>query len=337
MTLKELLLSTQFDDVAACIKELYSDQESMILDYKEVFDRLRLTEAIPSEEKIRIGMSEPFFDDWEPWIIVGGCYETSDEKTLGREVQIEVDITPEEAVAHFLWEFTFFGFSGEDIENRLSGRKTRHTHFAEQAFELELRYYMGLIYSKQKDKQELQTLCRELGIAFTSEIWEEINLHRRRCNPIRRKRNYRQKKRIAELEYKDKVEWLIQRLTVNPVSQPFLRKDVDFLFSASKIWEGMFHSYANDKNARVDYLKESIEKYSSYEMQGYERYLVLVTTASTHPVRPDESLSFITNRFTPGKRVQWGYNYDDNLGEEMRVLIVMCDFKSDIKQKRFVQ
>src|SRR5690554_6433711 len=332
MTLKELLLSTQFDDVAACIKELYSDQELIIYDYKEVFDRLRLTEAIPSEEKIRIGMSEPFFDDWEPWIIVGGCYETSDEKTLGREVQIEVDITPEEAVAHFLWEFTFFGFSGEDIENRLSGRKIGNSHFAEQAFELQLRNYMGLIYSKQKDKQELQTLYREHGIAFTSEIWEEINLHRRRCNPIRRKRNYRQKKRIAELEYKDKLEWLIQRLTVNPVSQPFLRKDVDFLFSASKIWEGMFHSYANDKNARVDYLKESIEKYSSYDMQGYERYLVLVTTASTHPLRPDESLSFITNRFTPGKRVQWGYNYDDSLGEEMRVLIVMRDFKSDIKQ-----
>jgi len=31
-----------------------------------------------------------------------------------------------------------------------------------------------------------------------------------------------------------------------------------------------------------------------------------------------------------GKWVQWGYNYDESLGEEMRVLIVMCNFESYI-------
>jgi hypothetical protein len=165
MTLKELLLSTHFDDVAACIKKLYSDKESMIPQYKEAFDRLRLIEAIPSEGKIHIVMEEP---DWEePYVRVKGCYELSNEETLGREVLIDEKITNEEAVAHFLWEFTFFGFSEEDIQDEVNGEKKGYTHFMQQAFELKLRYFDGLIYSKQENKRErrkLQTI--EDGIGF---------------------------------------------------------------------------------------------------------------------------------------------------------------------------
>ncbi len=47
MTLKELLLNSNFDDVAASIQESCKDQSLMIPHYKKVFDRLRHTEAVP--------------------------------------------------------------------------------------------------------------------------------------------------------------------------------------------------------------------------------------------------------------------------------------------------
>lgn len=325
MTVKELLLGCDFDKVAAYISEIYNSQSKMIPHYKEVFDKLRHTEAIPSEGKIRIGMVEPNWEDETPYISVDGCHEASIKETLGKELQVNVEISLEQVAAHFLWEFTFFGFSAEDIEDRLGiGRGKIYTHFGQQAFDLELRHYEGLIYSKNKNKRDRLKFIMMCGsISYPIEIWDEIDLHKTRCNRSRRKRNYRQTKRIAELERKDKIERLIRRLVAHhPASQSFLRNDVDFLFSTSKIYEVGFHSYAYDITTRVDYLRELIEKYSSYDFHGYDQYLVLVTTSPTHPLRTEESPAFIANGFTPGKKVQWGYNYDESLGEEIKILIV---------------
>lgn len=331
MTLKELLLGCDFDNVATCIREIYDSQSTMILHYKEVFDKLRHTEAIPSEGNIRIGMAESDWEDEPPYISVDGCHGATVEETLGKELQVEVEISPEETAARFLWEFTFLGFSDEDIEERLGiGREKGYTHFGRQAFELGLRHYEGLIYSKNENRRDRLKLIMKHGIAYTMETWDEIRLHKKRCNKIRRKRNYRQKKRIADLERKDKIEHLIRKLTANPASQPFLRNDVEFLFSTSKIWEVKFHTYAYDVNTRVDYLRELIEEYSTYDFQGYDQYLVLATTAPVHPLRPEEALDFIANGFTPGKDILWGYNYDESLGEEIKIRIIMCEFKASI-------
>lgn len=327
MTVKELLLGCDFDKMADCIREIYNSQSVMMPRYKEVFDKLCHTEAMVSEGKIRIGMVEPDWEDEPSYISVDGCHEASIEETLGKVLQVDVDISLEETAARFLWEFTFLGFSDEEIKHRLGiGREKGYTHFGRQAFELALRHYEGLIYSKNENRRDRRKFIMEHGIGYTMETWDEIKLHQKRCNRSRRKRNYRQEKRIAELKRKDKIEWLIQRLIANPASPPFSRNNVDFLFSTSEISEVKFHSYAYDITTRVDYLRELMEKYSSYDFGGYEQYLILVTTSSTHPLRPEESLAFITNGFTRGKSVQWGYNYDENLGEEIKILIVMCKF-----------
>lgn len=324
MTLKELLLQCKFEDVANSIKKLYEEQVGMLPHYKEVFDRLRHMEAMPCEGSIHIHMIQ---SEWmDPYLCVDGLHEVSTEEELGRELQFEVELSLEELAAHCLWEFTFYGFSDEDFADTVNKWEGMgHTHYGKRAYELEKNYYRGLIYINKKEKKSLKRRDEIFrGIAFSMGTWSEIDLHKSHCNRIRRKRNYRINKRITELKRKDKVEWLIQRLTANPSPNAFMRNDLNFLFFTSQIKEVEFHSYAYDANKRVSYLQELIEKHSSYNFYGYSQYLVLVTVSSAYPISSEESLSFIANLFPKEVNVQWGFNYKNNLIQEISILIVMC-------------
>lgn len=323
MTFKALLLECRFEDVANSIRALYGDQVQMLPHYKEVFDQLCHTSAVPSEGYIEVRMESSEYAG--SYVRIDGLHDVSIEEALGRALQIEGEMPLEEIAARCLWEYTFYGFSEEDTTEMFAEWEGRgFSHYGERACLLQRKFYRGLIY---KDKEEKKRLLKPSGafcMAFTLENWKEIHLHKRRCNRSRRRRNCRLDNRIKALQRKDKVQWLIQRLTANPSPRAFKPGDLDFLFSTTLIYEMKFHSYAYDVHRRVAYLHELIEKYSSYNFQGYTQYLVHITTSSEHPVAPEESLDFIKAQFPEHAKVMWGFSYDDSLEQEIGVLIVAC-------------
>lgn len=324
MTFKNLLLQCEFENVAGSIGELYEGQAGMLSLYKEVFDRLRHMESIPSVGKISV--------EWEENALyprVYGCCEGSVEEILGKEVQAGIGVSQDELAAHCLREFTSYGFSDEDVDDLLvSWEGAGHTHYGKRAHDLELKYYRGLVYSKKAFYRYKTYKFRGRTFkvtAFYSKVFDEIRFREKHCNRIRHKRNYRIAKRIAELQHKDETEWLVERLTAHPSPDAFSRNHLDFLFSASRISEIRFHSYAYDVKKRVSYLRELMEKYSFYSFHGYALYLVLITTSPEFPVLPGESLEFMAEHFPEEAEVRWGFDYNDNLGQEMKVLIVCVD------------
>lgn len=72
---------------------------------------------------------------------------------LGMELQIDVEIPLEEVAAHCLWEFTYYGFSDEELEEaRMEWIGMGYTHYGKLVHDLEKKYYLGLIYNKRIKK-----------------------------------------------------------------------------------------------------------------------------------------------------------------------------------------
>lgn len=323
MTFKELLLSCEFEQVATYLRKIY-DLDS-ITHFKEAFDILRHTEAVACEGKIHIYLDET--EEEDKYIDVSGLHDVRNKEALGRELQVDANISSlAEIAAHCLWEITFFGFSDEEKEDLiLKWHGIGHTVYSELAFNLEVKNNLGMIYSGKRKKESKKYIASTKIVVFPLEIIHEIEVHTMHCNRSKRKRNYRQNKRIEFLNRKEKEEWLIQKLTRNPAPHSFTRNDLSFISSTIHCSEYKFHSYSYDAMKRTAYLRELIEKYLSSDFSSYNRLLVLVTTSPKHPLRKEESLDFINDLFAKGKPVQWGYNYNEKLREEMIVLVVLFE------------
>jgi len=119
MTFKEIIETCTFEEVLPTLLQMSSEHEDAMVDYRMVFDDLRLRKAEPSDIKISLGGNGHFIgvSCISPKIssYCAFCYPWNE--SLGMEVCQEenIHLSNAEIVAHCLWQMTYYGFSEKEI------------------------------------------------------------------------------------------------------------------------------------------------------------------------------------------------------------------------------
>jgi hypothetical protein len=140
MKLNEIIKSNNWLSVELTLLRLYPDQEKMLDDYKEVFEKLLITEPVEFDE-LEIVLTEydcdPIFEDKEEtYIDVSGRKKVADINFITESYALEflewdkwlgMNLAPEtlknfsdlEIIAHCLFEMTFVGYDEDEIQQEL--------------------------------------------------------------------------------------------------------------------------------------------------------------------------------------------------------------------------
>lgn len=136
MTLQKLIRTNSWLSVAAILQELYPDEAKNRSGYKEVFEKLMLTDVEDSDISIEVVHQKDDYDG-EEYVDVSGSYKhpkNEEEKFsqaleftpwnqwLGMELSQESlnHFSELEIISHCLYEITFMGFEEKEIQDELS-------------------------------------------------------------------------------------------------------------------------------------------------------------------------------------------------------------------------
>ncbi len=172
MKFHELIKSCNWLSVELILLKLYPDQEIMIDEYRNVFEKLNILE--PEDYDMSIVLTEydcdpDFESDKETYIDVSGRKNTKDQNSLTDSYAIEfvewekwlgMELSPEttkkfsdlEIIAHCLYEMTFIGYDKDEIKEQ------------RESFEKTIEEYKNLTEEEKKQKTtSLDELKRRLN------------------------------------------------------------------------------------------------------------------------------------------------------------------------------
>lgn len=126
MTLKEILNTTNEDSVLKILAEVYESSDNDIKGYSSLLKKLKVMTPVASEYQLCI-QHVVGFDGYEYEDVSGvkhkgdesvGVSLTPREEWLGMEIQDDTlaSYSPDEILAHCLWEMTFYGFTEGEVD-----------------------------------------------------------------------------------------------------------------------------------------------------------------------------------------------------------------------------
>lgn len=155
MNLSDLIKSNNWLSIELTLLRLYPDQEKMLDEYRNVFEKLRITE--PEEYDLEIVLNEydcdpNFENDKKTYIDVSERKKVADPNSLTDSYAIEfvewknwlgMDLAPQtikrftdlEIIVHCLYEMTFVGYDEEEIQgqrNSLNDRVEEYQNMTEE-------------------------------------------------------------------------------------------------------------------------------------------------------------------------------------------------------------
>ena len=294
MTVKELFLSTGFDNVLSALRNTHSNETSIeaVAAYKEAFDIICLTEFEGEGGEVTFDVTPR--EEWgEPHSLpllannVEGDYWRN---TVGKTVVRSEDnpFSDAELAGAILWSMTFYGFTRH---TQWSPCKERFTSYGDRAERLERRLYLPYIRDKREKHKLKSRKDMTFGIAFSREIWDRIHYGEEHQNRAKRKRYYRLKKRIALLKRLDKRQHLIN--TVHEKCR-FHDSQLEYrIMTAESIYETWRDSHVTDLTNRTQYLEDLLTKYFPTFRnicEGGEELLIVAYTSETTPLTDEEEL-----------------------------------------------
>ena len=243
MTLRELVDTCTFKDIAPILTQLFRDREADIPRFKILFDGLRFREIIPSNDKIIISKSS-FSTEEKTYYNV--CLLHPDEpqkryglcgmrtKYLSMEVVLEegIFLSNAEIVANCILEMTFYGSDDEEIHENLKG-KIEDTEEFRMANALN---YKRCLFeypesAKNCDRKKVPDIVVSSRFSIVEEDWDK----ERAMNGPKRKRMHRWKKRIKYLERRSKIKLAINlqinRFAHKTVTQCFYRMAIPIKYN----------------------------------------------------------------------------------------------------------
>jgi len=139
MKFKNLIDSNNWLSVKLILLELYPDQETMLSEYENVFQLLKLSQPVDSDMSIALTeRKDDFEDENEPstYIDVSGIKKQKEENPIADSYALEfvewkewlgMDFVPAtlanftelEIIAHCLYEMTFISFDENEIKQQL--------------------------------------------------------------------------------------------------------------------------------------------------------------------------------------------------------------------------
>lgn len=292
MTVKELFLSTGFDNVLSALRNTHNNDRSIenVAAYKEAFDIICLTEFEGEGGEVTFDVTPR--EEWgEPHSLpllannVEGDYW---KNTVGKTVIRPEDnpFSDAELAGAILWGMTFYGFNRHA---EWSPREEYFTLYGEQAEKLKRRLYLPYIRDKRKKRSLRSKDKLPYGIAFSMEIWNRIHYCEKHQNRAKRKRYYRLKKRIALLKRLDKRQHLIGTIHEKCA---FYDQDLESrIMGAGSIYETWRDSHVTDMANRTNYLEDLLTNYfpTYHDIWGCgDELLIVAYTSNAAPLADEE-------------------------------------------------
>lgn len=293
MTVKELLKSVAFEEIASALRRTHKYDESIreMTSYKEAYDEICHTEfnGVGGEVTFNITYSETLTDN-SLTILANNVEGDYRENTVGKTVVFPEDnhFTNAELAGAILWGMTFYGFS--DLKCWFPGGDKILGKYGLMAKQLQRKLYLPYL----RDKEEVKRLKRlddtlDWNFSFEMETLDNIFHHVKHQNHSKRKRYYRIEKRIDYLERLDNREKLLSQL------YEIIGDKIDIIYrqvmDAKKMLVDIRESRTYGEKNRTDYLAELITNYGDYlweDCVGCDEVAVIVTTSPQNPATDEE-------------------------------------------------
>lgn len=332
MTLKELLDSLTFDEIAPYILDIYKDCDvrGLLAPYKQHFDYLR--SLVPTDPNLierkeaRISLyKEEDNVHLDAFPLEGDCWEDSLSKEL--VVDDEVKASHAEIAACCLWHLSFYGYlpyqreeTFDDMfDGRIIKRKTLLNSYKEK--------YSDIIPSK-----------REMAgiISFRNEIRTQMKYyrHRRRTKRDQRadsllsysKRCWRSmKRRMINSEYAKRISYCSSFIDDIieygcGIDKKQTWQELCTLYRSNHVSIRRLDSIACNVVERFSYLEELIEKYRAMDdVSRYANSFVCLSASSANPITEEETrIKSILTKGLSGKHRLY-VKTDDSCGDGMRI------------------
>ena len=321
MTLKELFDSVPFDSLLPYLKEHEPEHLDAMYDYREAYDLLRaMTPNRDYEGEARVEWSG--WDDEKKWLGVHHLDGDAWEDALAKEIVIAEDVQiPIEKIAMLcLWEITFYGFSPEQIHetfNNMVNHKKPATKYEIALHKLEESIWKHETPRRLRSKGPNGELYTPHDDAHFDKITSN------RMNRSKRKRKYRQEKRIKFLESMIAREKIIAGLTGKGSS--FTSKDLEFLFRVNC---GHRYDYASVTTCladRLPYIIESMTRYQELDLSQYNQAVVAIHVSSRYPLEEEETEHFrqLVRSRLGYSDIKFGTILHDNDRKEISVTLLL--------------
>ena len=332
MRLKELLLSTDFN---ALVPYLKKEGDLFIRQYREAYDILcHLTPANDSKikyPKIIVEWHTPDegFEDEEPYINVHNCEGDLWECNVAKEVVVadNCKLNKEEVVAKILWSCTFYGYTPqttkEDFENRIEHKM--HTLYGLRARRLEQRLYFNYLPGNAKRESiYVKKLSGRDSFSLSSEEWDYCHKRMKKASRIKKKRDRRLKKRIDDLDHKEKYEYLRAKFLGG---KGIAWHDMDFIYDGYHMFLTQMETHTYGEMSRVNYVK-MLTSYNEQETEkefiSLQKLVVACRVSSASPLTEKETkeLKDIFKGLIGKAEFKFGTIQDDSFGNELHLTIL---------------
>jgi hypothetical protein len=325
MTIKQLLDSLSFDEIAPYIAKRYKgcqDTESVLASYKQHYDYLRhLVPTNPQQIERKEARISYYTDEKGTYLdaypLEGDLWEDS----LSKELIIgdEVKESNAEIAACCMWHMSFYGYLPyqrhecfddmfDGIEKREAQYKAYKAKFAE-------------VIPSEKDIMAIPSFHNKVR----SELKAGFRKRKRRCwkrHVIR----HTLFNRILYISFF--IEDVLERGR-NVSGAPTLQ-ELSILYHANYVSIKRLDSTAFDAAKRFDYVKELIEKYDAVvvarkKMTEHANSFICLSASSEHPITENEKTlaNILTDGLTGKHRLY--IKTDESCGEELRMDIAFYD------------
>lgn len=331
MTLRNLFTQIPFDKILPFI--LKGKDSSAVYCYKQAYDILLHTDPHENGCKdIDVNMRV----DWDGTKYVSASQIEGDwwSTYIDGEIKLadDVKISDEELAYRLLWHLTFYGFSPEEIRQTIEGLGNDGYHdniYGSLAREIERKrtilWANKEIRKRIKDSIVFHANQGLNSIYLSEEDWNYIENHESHCNRMKRMRDHRLALRLEDLENKDRSENTIQRLLKGQIETKVTREELSFLGNTNSRYGSEFQSLSYCVEARLDYVRELIDKYNALDViYKTDRIVVRVSASSQHPITEQEFRSI--KEIIQSKKADTNSLFikaiDDKLNEEIALMAV---------------
>ena len=277
MKVQELFRTIPYDNIANALQHTHFPEEkdfiSISANYKEAYDQLCNIESNGEAGEVTFDVTPR--EEWgKPHslpMLANGVEGELWENIVGKEV-VRPDPNPftdEELAGSILWGSTFYGFTPQSRRECFDEMfPMKNSHFAVQAERLEIKRVLFYIRNRKERrllKEQLEN-GSERPFGLPGEMWDFLHERKKHLNRSKRKREYRQEKRIRQLENLDRRFDLLKRIgnDYKECESDFIAELSKQVYAAKEISEVWLETFTYGKTKRVDYITELLTKYGAH-------------------------------------------------------------------------
>lgn len=274
MTLKELLLQVDFDNVVPFIMKHYQYLCHCMAGFKMAFDGMCNTMPNKCDEQIKVEICAE--EGEEPYLAVYHSDDDVWENVVGREVIIDSNVKAplEEIAAAILFDATFYGFTPDDRDDTFE-EWDKDMKPPTNGNPYRIRWW-------KMTQREHDSLCQKKDIGKRGYSIDPkhpfASLTDKPMNRIKRMRAHRWEKRIDELDRLAHRWDLLQKIK-SSVAQTDLTIFSDMLFKAPRCKVKRMVDYSAD-GIGLSYIYELMTKYVQYDFSKADKTLLWVQSPS---------------------------------------------------------